>query len=479
MTLAAGTRLGPYEILAPIGSGGMGEVYKARDTRLDRTVAIKVLPERSVPSADARQRFEREAKTISQLSHPHICALYDVGREGETEYLVMELLEGETVGERLARGALPLEQTLRYGVEIADALDKAHRQGIVHRDLKPANVMLTKSGVKLLDFGLAKAMAPVESKSADHVAADRRGCSEPDAGRHDPRDVPVHGTGATRGERGRRADGHLRAGRNAVRDGDGEEAVFGIDAGLLDRRDPAHGAAADLGDRAHVAARARPRRQDVSGEGSRGPVAVGRRRRQGAEVDRGRLGGRSRGAGRRRVAPPDPRGHRLGGLRHRWAFRRDPRRGASPFCGADARRAAGSCLHNRSREDDVSVSIRGGTAGALAGRQEARLRRRDLRRQAPSLVTPARFGGGSAACRDRGRHVSLLVAGLAFRRILCRHESEEDRRFRRAADYSVRCLRRRARRILEPGQHDDFCGSVHAGLPGLRCGGQPGDGHEV
>src|SRR5450432_235169 len=159
MTLAAGTRLGPYEILAPIGAGGMGEVYKARDSRLERMVAIKVLPQHLSSSAEVRQRFEREAKTISQLSHPHICALYDVGREGETEYLVMELLEGETLSDRLAKGPLPLEQTLRYGVEIADALDKAHRQGIVHRDLKPGNVMITKSGVKLLDFGLAKAMA--------------------------------------------------------------------------------------------------------------------------------------------------------------------------------------------------------------------------------------------------------------------------------------------------------------------------------
>src|SRR6187200_1288109 len=138
----------------------MGEVYRAKDTRLDRTVAVKVLPAHLSASAESRQRFEREAKTISQLSHPHICALYDVGREGETEYLVMELLEGETMADRLARGALPLDQTLRHGQEIADALDKAHRQGIVHRDLKPGNVMLTKSGVKLLDFGLAKAMAP-------------------------------------------------------------------------------------------------------------------------------------------------------------------------------------------------------------------------------------------------------------------------------------------------------------------------------
>jgi Tol biopolymer transport system component len=166
MTLSAGAKLGPYEILSPLGAGGMGEVYKARDTRLERTVAVKVLPQHMSSSAEVRQRFEREAKTISQLSHPHICALYDVGREGETEYLVMEYLEGETLSERLAKSPLPLEQTLRYGQEIADALDKAHRQGIVHRDLKPANVMLTKSGVKLLDFGLAKAMAPAAPQSS-------------------------------------------------------------------------------------------------------------------------------------------------------------------------------------------------------------------------------------------------------------------------------------------------------------------------
>jgi Tol biopolymer transport system component/predicted Ser/Thr protein kinase len=166
MSLPAGMRLGPYEILSPLGAGGMGEVYKARDTRLDRTVAIKVLPPHLSASAESRQRFEREAKTISQLSHPHICALYDVGNQDGVEYLVMEYLEGETLADRLARGPLPLEQMLRYGIEIADALDKANRQGIVHRDLKPGNVMLTKSGVKLLDFGLAKAMAPASDAVA-------------------------------------------------------------------------------------------------------------------------------------------------------------------------------------------------------------------------------------------------------------------------------------------------------------------------
>jgi Tol biopolymer transport system component len=166
MSLSPGTRLGPYEILSPLGAGGMGEVYKARDTRLERMVAVKVLPQHLSASPESRQRFEREAKTISQLSHPHICALYDVGREGETEYLVMELLEGETLSDRLVKGALPLEQALRFGMEIADALDKAHRQGIVHRDFKPGNVMLTKSGVKLLDFGLAKAMAPAPAQGS-------------------------------------------------------------------------------------------------------------------------------------------------------------------------------------------------------------------------------------------------------------------------------------------------------------------------
>ncbi|MEP6995345.1 MAG: protein kinase, partial [Acidobacteriota bacterium] len=169
MTLAAGSRLGPYEIVAPIGAGGMGEVYKARDTRLERTVAVKVLPSDLTASPEARQRFEREAKTVSQLSHPHICALYDVGREGETEYLVMEYLEGDTLEDRLARGPLPLDQTLRHGVAIAEALDAAHRRGIAHRDLKPGNVMLTKSGVKLLDFGLAKTLGP--ARPADSLTS--------------------------------------------------------------------------------------------------------------------------------------------------------------------------------------------------------------------------------------------------------------------------------------------------------------------
>jgi len=139
----------------------MGEVYRARDTRLDRDIAIKVLPESIAAREDVRARFEREARAISALSHPNICTLYDVGREGDVEYLVMELLDGETLAAVLARGRLPLDRALRYAIEIATALDCAHRQGIVHRDLKPGNVMITRSGVKLLDFGLARSAAPL------------------------------------------------------------------------------------------------------------------------------------------------------------------------------------------------------------------------------------------------------------------------------------------------------------------------------
>src|SRR5262245_10717813 len=156
MSLNPGTRLGPYEIEVPIGAGGMGEVYRAKDTRLGRTVAVKVLPDALSSKPGLRQRFEREARAIASLNHPHICALYDVGAENGVDFLVMEYLEGETLAQRLSHGALKTELVLRYAIQIANALDKAHRQGFVHRDLKPGNIMLTRTGVKLLDFGLAK-----------------------------------------------------------------------------------------------------------------------------------------------------------------------------------------------------------------------------------------------------------------------------------------------------------------------------------
>ena len=166
MSIESGTRFGPYEIVSRIGAGGMGEVFRGRDTRLDRPVAIKVLPASLAGNEQFRARFEREAHTISQLNHPNICTLYDIGHENDTSYLVMELLDGESLADRLARGPLSLVEVLRYGTQIGAALDRAHRAGIVHRDLKPGNVVITRTGAKLLDFGLAKSSAGAIAVSA-------------------------------------------------------------------------------------------------------------------------------------------------------------------------------------------------------------------------------------------------------------------------------------------------------------------------
>src|SRR6476469_8599754 len=158
MALFAGIKLGPYEVLSPIGRGGMGEVYKARDSRLDRTVAIKVLPEHIAQREDLRARFEREARVVASLNHPNICVLHDIGIQDGAGYMVMEYIEGQTLAARISKGALPLDQAVKFATQIADALDRAHRAGVTHRDVKPHNIMLTRDGVKVLDFGLAKSM---------------------------------------------------------------------------------------------------------------------------------------------------------------------------------------------------------------------------------------------------------------------------------------------------------------------------------
>src|SRR6195256_6312304 len=166
MRLGTGTKLGPYEIQSPLGAGGMGEVYRARDTRLERVVAVKVLPANLSSDPSLRQRLDREAKAVSKLSHPHICTLHDIGHQDGVDFLVMELVEGETLEHRLTKGPLLPEQTIRFAAQIANALAHAHKLGFVHRDLKPSNVMLTKTGAKLMDFGLAKEFVPASLAAA-------------------------------------------------------------------------------------------------------------------------------------------------------------------------------------------------------------------------------------------------------------------------------------------------------------------------
>jgi serine/threonine protein kinase len=170
MALTSGTKLGPYEIQSTLGAGGMGEVYRALDTRLDRTVAVKVLASHLSASAELKQRMEREARAISSLNHPNICHLYDIGSQDGADYLVMEFLEGETLAERVRRGALPLHEVFKVGIAVAEALAFAHRSGIVHRDLKPGNIMLTQGGAKLMDFGLAKSLGPQNASSGSGPA---------------------------------------------------------------------------------------------------------------------------------------------------------------------------------------------------------------------------------------------------------------------------------------------------------------------
>jgi eukaryotic-like serine/threonine-protein kinase len=178
MPLVSGTKLGPYEIVGPLGAGGMGEVYRGRDTRLERTVAIKILPAHLSNEPVRKQRFEREAKTISHLNHPHICVLHDIGSQDGVDYLAMECVEGETLSKRLEKGPLALGQVLKLGAEIADALDKAHRSGVVHRDLKPDNIMLTATGAKLMGFGLAKPAAPLASAATLTAASPKSPVTE-------------------------------------------------------------------------------------------------------------------------------------------------------------------------------------------------------------------------------------------------------------------------------------------------------------
>jgi serine/threonine protein kinase len=268
MALTSGTKLGPYEIQSPLGAGGMGEVYLARDTRLERTVAVKILPPHLSSNLEAKQRFEREARAISSLNHPNICTLHDVGHQDGTDFLVMEYLEGETLGERLMKGPLSPEQVLKYGIDICEGLEKAHKNGVIHRDLKPGNIMLTKSGAKLMDFGLAKA-TPAQQPPASSLTMTLSG---PSGGQPLTAQGTVLGTfqymSPEQLEGNRRALRHFRAGSGVVRDGLRQTRLHGQEPGEYCGRDSGFRPAAHFGGAPHVAARARPRGQDLHGEGS-------------------------------------------------------------------------------------------------------------------------------------------------------------------------------------------------------------------
>ena len=229
MPLSIGTRFGPYEILSALGAGGMGEVYRARDTRLNRMVAVKVLAP-ALASDDFRARFAHEAKAISALNHPHICGLFDIGRDHDTDYLVLELIEGETLAARIERGALPLAQVLRFGIEIADALEAAHRRGIMHRDLKPANIMVTAIGHQAARFRPCEAhprrcrAAALDARlprhrRAPHKARSSGRCSTWHPNRYrarQPMRVPTSSRSAASCTRWRRGDGRSRRPRRRV-----------------------------------------------------------------------------------------------------------------------------------------------------------------------------------------------------------------------------------------------------------------------
>ena len=298
-----GQRIGPYQLASKIGAGGMGEVYKARDTRLDRTVAIKVLTAHLADDPHARERFQREARAVAALNHPHICTLHDVGSQDPStgsgqamDFLVMEYLDGETLAERLAKGPLPLDRALQYAIQIADALDKAHRQGITHRDLKPGNVMLTTVGTKLLDFGLAKLRpavgAVVGMSAAPNVSPSLTGRGTilgtlqymaPEQLEGKPADArtDIFAFGALLYE--------MLTGRRAF-EGTSQASLI---SAILSSDPPPIAVAATA-----QSARTGSRRQEVSGERPRRALAERTRSDERAEVDRGKRPADRRGSAR-------------------------------------------------------------------------------------------------------------------------------------------------------------------------------------
>ena len=432
MTIETGARLGPYEILGPIGAGGMGEVYRARDTRLGRDVAVKVLPAHMSSSAELRQRLEREAKTISQLSHPHICTLHDVGHQNGTDYLVMEFLEGETLADRLAKGALPMDQALKIGIEIAGALDAAHRSGIVHRDLKPGNVMLTKSGVKLLDFGLAKLAAP--DKAAVSQATSLQTALQ--------ESQPLTTRGTILGTFQYMAPEQLEGG-----EADARSDIFSFGCVLYEmltgqKAFTGKSQASLIGSIMNTdpppISSIQPMIPPALDRIVKGCLAKDPEHRWSTAHDVmlqlqwiAEGGSHGRGAGARRRAAQEPREARLGRRGRRPARRRRPR---LRLCPPRAEASAAHALRDRGAaggHDDRRPAD-------LSRREDSGVRRDRHGRQGPDLGAAPERAHGAAPSGHGRRRSPLLVARQPLRRVRGRRRHEEGRRDGRASHQDLR-----------------------------------------
>ena len=456
MPLDPGTRLGPHQLIAKIGEGGMGEVYRATDTRLGRTVAVKVLSQHFAPASDLKHRFEREARAIATLNHPHICVLHDIGHANGIDYLVMEYVEGETLAVRLAalrahasgsgRQGLPFGDMMRYAAEIADALGAAHRHGIVHRDLKPANVMLTKTGVKLLDFGIAKLHEPPAATDPDQTPTKSVALTGPHT---------VLGTLRTWRPSSSEA-------RKSTREPTFLPSALLFTKWLLaPRRLTVRAARASrppfwnltrcVDAPAACACGLRSRNQEVPGEGPGRAVADGARSRERASLDRG--GGESSRVGASDQANP-PRG-RGAGPRSRRARDGRPRVAESLAIGGGA--SPGQCAihHTAAAWGGFSDWVRSSVHfGYLTQWGTDCLCRPTLRWRSALPEAPSGFGADTTGWHRRS-HRPLLFAGRSMDRLRFRRRAEEDAGGWRASGH--RASTQSARRELGARRHDCLC----------------------